>query len=172
MNVDKDQFRKLYESMYTPLFRIVKRIANNEDASEEIVQDTFIKVLDYWHKFETPDDAKYWLIRVAQNAALNWAKRSSKERVLYQKVYSEQRPAMDGPEHAHLKSETELLVQKALDKLPKKFREVLVLKEYGELGYKEIGKVLGITEGNVKVRVFRARDALAEALKELGYEVS
>ena len=172
MSVDTAQFRELYKAMYTPLFRIVKRITSNNDASEEIVQDTFIKVLDYWHKFETTDDARYWLIRVAQNAAINWAKRSSKEYKLYQKAYSEQHSAMASPEQVQLKTETEQLVQKALQILPEKFRQVLILKEYEELEYKEIGKVLGITEGNVKVRVFRAREALANALKELGYEVS
>ncbi|TFG83642.1 MAG: RNA polymerase subunit sigma-24, partial [Spirochaetales bacterium] len=46
------------------------------------------------------------------------------------------------------------------------FKTVLVLKEYGGLNYKEIGKVLGITEGNVKVRVFRAREALATLMRE------
>ena len=45
-------------------------------------------------------------------------------------------------------------------------REVLILKEYGDLNYKEIGKVLGITEGNVKVRVFRAREQLLKLLGE------
>lgn len=172
MSVDSSQFNDLYSAMYVPLFRIVKRITGNEDAAEEIVQDTFIKVLDYWSKFETTDDARYWLIRVAQNAAINWAKRSSKEHKLYQRVYSEQHVGMDGPEQTHLKTETEQLVQKALQMLPEKFKRVLILKEYGELDYKEIGKVLGITEGNVKVRVFRAREALAKALEELGYEVS
>ena len=44
-------------------------------------------------------------------------------------------------------------------------RTVLVLKEYGQLNYKEIGSILGITEGNVKVRVFRARERLLELLK-------
>ena len=41
-----------------------------------------------------------------------------------------------------------------------------MLKEYGDLNYKEIGKVLGITEGNVKVRVFRAREQLLKILGE------
>jgi len=43
-------------------------------------------------------------------------------------------------------------------------RMVLILKEYGDMNYKEIGKVLGISEGNVKVRVFRARERLASLL--------
>ena len=45
--------------------------------------------------------------------------------------------------------------------LPEKLRVVLIFKEYGEMNYKEIGRVLGISEGNVKVRVFRAREQLA-----------
>ena len=52
----------------------------------------------------------------------------------------------------------------ALEKLPKNMREVLVLREYGDLNYKEIGKVLGITEGNVKVRMFRAREQLEKLI--------
>ena len=45
-----------------------------------------------------------------------------------------------------------------------KLKEVIVLKEYGDMNYKDIGKVVGITEGNVKVRVFRARKLLEEML--------
>ena len=51
-----------------------------------------------------------------------------------------------------------------MSKLPPKLKEVIVLKEYGDMNYKEIGKVVGITEGNVKVRVFRARKLLEEML--------
>jgi len=52
-------------------------------------------------------------------------------------------------------------VVEALEQLPENLRIVLVLKEYGELNYKEIGRALGISEGNVKVRVFRARERLS-----------
>ena len=70
-----------------------------------------------------------------------------------------------------LKKETREEVREALDKLPENLRIVLILKEYGELNYKEIGRSLGISEGNVKVRVFRARERLsgilnAEAFKD------
>ena len=56
--------------------------------------------------------------------------------------------------------------REALKKLPKNLREVLMLREYGDLNYKEIAKVLGITEGNVKVRVFRAREQLLKLIGE------
>ena len=53
-----------------------------------------------------------------------------------------------------------------MNKLPEKLRMVLILREYAELNYKEIGRVLGITEGNVKVRIFRAREQLAKLIGE------
>jgi RNA polymerase sigma-70 factor (ECF subfamily) len=71
-----------------------------------------------------------------------------------------------------LKQESREEIRAALDKLPQNLRIVLILKEYGELNYKEIGRVLGINEGNVKVRVFRARERLALLLAEDGSHVS
>jgi RNA polymerase sigma-70 factor (ECF subfamily) len=65
-----------------------------------------------------------------------------------------------------LQEETRSLVQQALDRLPYKLRSVLVLKEYADLGYREISRILGISEGNVKVRVFRARERLALLLED------
>jgi len=53
----------------------------------------------------------------------------------------------------------------ALEKLPDNLRTVLVLKEYSEMNYREIGQALGINEGNVKVRVFRARERLTALLR-------
>ena len=56
--------------------------------------------------------------------------------------------------------------REALKKLPKNLQDVLMLREYGDMNYKEIGKVLGITEGNVKVRIFRAREQLVKLIGE------
>ena len=53
-----------------------------------------------------------------------------------------------------------------MNKLPEKLRIILILREYAEMNYKEIGRILGITEGNVKVRVFRAREQLAKIIGE------
>jgi len=63
-------------------------------------------------------------------------------------------------------------VRDALMKIPEKLRIVLILKEYEGMNYKEIAKVLGITEGNVKVRAFRARETLLSILNEGGSYVS
>ena len=65
-----------------------------------------------------------------------------------------------------LKKDSINKAREALKKLPKNLQDVLMLREYGDLNYKEIGKVLGITEGNVKVRIFRAREQLVKIIGE------
>ena len=65
-----------------------------------------------------------------------------------------------------IKEEVIQQVQRAFDELPESLKAVRQLKEYTDLNYKEIGAILGITEGNVKIRVFRARKKLLKILGE------
>ena len=164
---DSADFKKLYDATMSLLFKISFRIVNDEEAAEDLVHDSFIKANEKELVFPTLDDAKYWLIRVVKNASLNYAKRKVREAKAYHKALYEGRQEMESGETELLKKETIEKAKEALEKLPPKLKEVLVLREYGGMNYKEIGKILGITEGNVKVRVFRAREQL---LKYIGEE--
>lgn len=166
------EFRALYDETFTMLFRIARRIANSDEAAEDLVHDSYIKAVERWEIFPTRNDAKYWLIRVVKNNALNWIKRKGREQHVHQRFFKESNDSSESPEEETIKSEAIKDVRHYLDRLPEKFRVVLVLKEYGLLNYKEIGRTLGITEGNVKVRVFRAREALASLMREDGKDVS
>jgi RNA polymerase sigma factor (sigma-70 family) len=162
-------FRALYDEVSPILFRVAYRIAGSQEAAEDLVHEAFIR---FWEKkipFPSRDEAKYWLIRVVKNASLNHAKRSGRERKAYDRALRELGPESDNGEKALIREESRAEVIEALAKLPKPLRETLVLKEYGELNYKDIGRTLGITESNVKVRVFRAREKLAILLKEAGH---
>jgi len=158
------EFRKLYETVFPILFRVVYRITSSEEAAEDLCQEAFFRLHEKNMVFPSPDEAKYWLIRVAKNAALNYAKRKGRERKAYQRAFREDTRIEETGENLLIKKETREEVKEALDKLPENLRIVLILKEYGELNYKEIGRSLGISEGNVKVRVFRARERLAGLL--------
>lgn len=170
--VDDVAFKALYDETYAILFRVARRIANSDEAAEDIVHDSYIKAVERWSIFPTRDDAKYWLIRVVKNNALNWIKRKGREQKVYQRYLKEAERPSESPESEVLRGEDERSMRVYLERLPEKYRTVLVLKEYGLLNYKEIGKVLGIAEGNVKVRVFRAREALAAMMREDGIDVS
>jgi len=164
------EFRKLYETVFPILFRVAYRIAGSEEAAEDLCQEAFFRLHEKNMVFPSPDEAKYWLIRVVKNAALNYAKRKQREKKAYQKAFKEDTRIVETGEHYVLKNESREEVRKALEKLPENLKIVLILKEYGELNYKEIGRSLGISEGNVKVRVFRARERLAGLLNtETGF---
>jgi RNA polymerase sigma-70 factor (ECF subfamily) len=160
----QERFRQLYTTVFPILFRVVHRITVSEEAAEDICQEAFFRYHEKGMALPNPDEAKYWLIRVAKNMALNYAKRKGRERRAYQRAFREEYRSEEGGEGELLRKETRREVTEALEKLPENLRIVLLLKEYGELNYKEIGRVLGISEGNVKVRVFRARERLTALL--------
>jgi RNA polymerase sigma-70 factor (ECF subfamily) len=166
------EFRRLYDTVFPILFRVAYRIANSEEAAEDLCQEAFFRLYEKNMVFPNAEEAKYWLIRVVKNAALNYAKRKDRERKAYQKAFREYTRVEETGEHALIKQETQTEIQEALEQLPENLRMVLILKEYGELNYKEIGRALGISEGNVKVRVFRARERLTGLLTKDGSHVS
>ena len=164
----RGEFGRLYETVFPILFRVAYRITTSEEAAEDLCQEAFFRLHEKNMVFPSPDEAKYWLIRVVKNAALNYAKRKVRERKAYQKAFREDTRTVETGENILLKKETREEVLAALEKLPDNLKMVLILKEYGELNYKEIGRSLGISEGNVKVLVFRARERLAGLLNAEG----
>lgn len=158
-------FRMIYDSTFTLLYKVVWRVVNEEEAAEDLVHDSYIKASEKKMVFPSMDDAKFWLIRVVKNASLNYAKRKTREAKAYHKVLYESKKSSESADTTLLKEDAKRIALEALNKLPKSLREVLILREYGDLNYKEIGKVLGITEGNVKIRMFRAREQLEKLLE-------
>ncbi len=85
-NKDKDDamtsldFRRIYDMVFPILFRVSYRITNSEEAAEDLCQEAFFRLYEKNVVFPNPDEAKYWLIRVVKNAALNYAKRKERER--------------------------------------------------------------------------------------------
>lgn len=163
---DPHDFKRIYDETMQMLYKISFRIVNDEEAAEDLSHDSLIKANEKALVFPTLNDAKFWLIRVVKNASLNYVKRKARERKAYEKALYEDHRIFESGETLYLKGETVKTAQEALNKLPPKLKEVVVLAEYGDMNYKEIGKVVGISEGNVKVRIFRARKLLAEMLGE------
>lgn len=161
---DPRDFRAIYDATFRLLYTVSWRVVGDEEAAEDLVHDSYIKANEKAIVFPSLDDAKFWLIRVVKNASLNYAMRKTREKKAYHKAFYEDTRKAETGEQSVLRDEARRATVAALLELPKNLREVLVLREYGDLNYKEIGAVLGITEGNVKVRVFRAREKLEKLL--------
>ncbi len=163
--VDKEtDFRKIYDANITLLLKVAGRIVNDSDVAEDLVHDSLIKMHERSLVFPSMDDVKYWLLRVVKNAALNYVKRKNREKLAYEKIIKTERHEMETGETNLLKNDAQRRIKESLEKLPLNLKVVLILREYAELNYKEIGKILDISEGNVKVRVFRAREQLAKLI--------
>ncbi len=165
-------FEELYKDFFSDLVWISFRITGSQEASEDICQEAFLRLHSRLEKFPTRQDARYWLIRVAKNLSLNYFKRRKTERKAIKKVKEQPLPQMKTGEELLLEEESVQLVKEALNRLPEKFSQVLILKEYSDLSYREIGKIMGISEGNVKVRAFRARNMLEQLLNKEDHHVS
>ncbi|MBO4388651.1 MAG: RNA polymerase sigma factor [Spirochaetales bacterium] len=165
---DEAAFRQVYEQVFPVVMRVAFHVTYNMDVSEDICQDAFIRFFDKNMVFQTMDDAKFWLIRVTKNLAINHVKRKAREAASMEKL-KQVTPTSSYKDGASelLFQETTENVRKAVSQLSEKYKTVIVLKEYAGLDYQQIGKVLNISESNVKVRVHRARKEL-EAL--LGME--
>jgi RNA polymerase sigma factor (sigma-70 family) len=161
-----DDFRKLYDATMELLFKVAFRVVNDQETAEDLVHDSYIKANEKALVFPSLNDATYWLIRVVKIASLNFVKRKGREKRAYQKALYEDHRSMPSGETDYLRAESIDKAKIALNKLPEKLKEVLILREYADMNYKDIGKTLGITEGNVKVRVFRAREQLAKLIGE------
>jgi RNA polymerase sigma factor (sigma-70 family) len=154
---DTESFRDVYQSSFPTLIRVAYHITVDMDAAEDICQEAFIRFYNRTIPFPSREQALFWLIRVVKNLSFNYRKRKGRETKAIDRIIQEPLRQEASGEDILLEKETVRLVQAALEQLPEKMRTVLVLKEYADLNYRQISKILHISETNVKVRVHRAR---------------
>ena len=159
-------FDVVYETLFPIIYRVSLRVTGDREVAEDLCHEAFIKLMERPDLLESLVQSKYWLIRVVKNLSLNHEKRRTRERAAYSKYLRLSVSTTESSEKQVMKEETRTDVQAALDALPFNLRAPLVFREYADLSYKEIGGILGISESNVKVRIFRARERLGKALAE------
>ena len=166
-------FDRIYRNLFPTLFRVAYRICLDKGLAEDICQEAFMRYLRRPAALPDLDQTRFWLLRVVRNLSLNVEKRRKRELRANRDVTRAPSTAPDDTADGQaLRAETRTAVQSALGRLPINLRTALVMREYGDLSYREIAAVLRISEGNVKVRVFRARQRLAKILDPSSLHVS
>ena len=169
---------KYERRVYTRALRIVGREADAED----VVQETFLSVVEHLGAFREESAFAGWLLRIAANHALKLLRKRRGLSTVPLREEGEgegfERPAYiarwrEEPERLAERPEVKRLLAEALDELDEKHREVFVLRDVEGLSTEEAAAALGITSGNVKVRLLRARLRLRERLtRVLGDEAT
>ena len=167
MDVEGDSsytFRDVYDDVFPVLIKVVYHIIRDRGVAEDLCQEAFIRYYNKRIPLPSIQESRYWLIRVAKNLAFNYRKRKIREVNAVDKIKHERQKVQKDSHDGLVEEEDITAIRAAVDSLPVKYRSVLILKEYGELNYKEIAKILHISENNVKIRVYRARVLLEKEL--------
>ena len=165
--VDFDaEFREAYARLFPIIFRVALRISGDSARAEDLCHEAFLKYYQKGRDIPDVEQAKYWLIRVVKNLSYNSAKRKDRERRAVERLGRYESSSVSSVMEDLEKAIEKGAIRDLLQLLPHSQRICLVLKEYEGLTYREIGTILGISENNVKVRVFRGREKLGKLFKE------
>lgn len=164
---DLDKLGLLFERYKRPLYGFFFGMNRSQELSEDLIQNTFLRVLKYRHLFRGDGNFKTWLFHIARNVRHDQFR---KEKIKHKEALEDWQDRLhedDNLAAAIQHDEEHQMLAMAMDRLPEDKREILLLSKYQEKKYKEIGEILGCSEGAVKVKVFRALQELKGVYEQL-----
>ena len=156
------------------LLNFIYRFLNDLDRSEDLVQDTLLKL--YTHKDSYKEIAKFstWLYTIAANLARTELRKIKRRKTfsITELSYNDREFVIsstdEGPGEENFSQNFEKNVQRALAELPDDFKTIIILRDIQELSYDEISKIVEVPLGTVKSRINRGRVKLQQLLKKKG----
>jgi RNA polymerase sigma-70 factor (ECF subfamily) len=174
---DYAAFESLVRKYERRIYRLAMRIVRQRQDAEEVVQQTFLSVLEHLDGFRQQSGFATWLMRIATNQALALLRRRASHPTVSLSEASESEEGLprprfvaqwrDPPEQIVADRETRQRLTEILDELDLKYSLVFVLRDLEGFSTHEVAETLGISESNVKVRLSRARLMLRERLTQL-----
>jgi len=161
-----------------PVFNFILRFTGQRARAEDLLQETWLKVVRSAGDYEPKAKFTTWLYTIARNLCVDSARKESHRQAESLDASADdarglsERVAGDGPTPDREAYNLRLrpLLQKALDSLPAEQREVFLLREYSGIAFKEIAGITGVPEPTVKSRMRYALEGLRRALGELGVD--
>jgi RNA polymerase sigma-70 factor (ECF subfamily) len=169
---DQRAFVELIDRYKARIFHTTLRILDNREDAEDAAQDTFVRAHRGLENFREDAAFSTWIYRICVNVCLNLLE--SRKRFKTQDIDNtpiEDLPYTESPENSLEDDDLQTRVFSAAEKLPAKYRTVLVLYHLQHLMYQEIAEIMQMPIGSVKTHLFRARAMLRErVLREFPQE--
>ena len=153
--------------LFARLYNFAHWLTQDRAAAEDLVQETYMKALRGFSSFRQGTNFRAWMYKILRNtfltsqaglkASASLSLDSDEDKVV-------EPTAAENPESTVLARAEQETIQKALEDLPVKFREIILLCDAEEMSYQEIGETLAIPIGTVMSRLSRARKAMRELL--------
>jgi len=164
---DEDAFAVIVTRHKAPLFSFILGMVQDEGAAADIFQETFLRVIKNISRYEERGMFRAWLFSTARNLAMDHFRREGRGTISLDAPVDEEEsgatmadsiaaPAAHGPEPSLEAKEDREMVLRAIAKLPAEMREVLLMREYSGMSFKEIAAALDIPIGTALARMSRA----------------
>lgn len=172
---DTDAFEMFFERHRERVRFHIGKIVRNPDATEDVLQETFLRVWTHADQWDNSGPCTSWLLKIATNLALNNLRSQRRKREVPLEGYSQTTEREDSsvpewmvddaaisPEEALEISERLAMARRLVDDLPEEKREVIRLVHESDMGISQAAETLGIPEGTIKSRLHNARKHLAQ----------
>lgn len=161
---DTQAFRDLIERHQSRLYSFAYGMMQNSEAARDVVQETFIAAYQALPRYNPQGTFYAWLHKIAMNQCLRHL-RNKKWTVPWEDVDPLVTDTAPDPEQSLVSDEKRRRIRKAIKRLPKDYREVIVLRYDSELSYLEIAETLGVPVSTIETRLFRAKEKLRRMLQ-------
>ena len=170
---DTEAFEALVLEHQNKVYSLALRMVGNEEDARDMAQEAFIRAFNSLSGFRGDSKFSVWLYRLTSNICIDFLRSRTKKHaasLTWTDDEGEDAGEMEIPDETYSperlleRTLTRESVRRGLDSLSPQYREILLLREINGLSYEEIGRALGIEEGTVKARIFRARKKLCDFL--------
>lgn len=170
---DTDAFERVFGLYRGPIYSYLARTTGDRHLAEDFLQDVFLRMVENIGRYQESGRFEAWIFRIAANRVRDWARRKSRtERVGGATMAGEDeeasapvdRPVEAPPEAAMMQREDVTRLEAAMASLDEEEREILMLRHYSELSFREISELKGSPIGTVLARSHRALLKLRERM--------
>jgi RNA polymerase sigma-70 factor (ECF subfamily) len=159
------------------LYRYARRLTMDTREAEDLLQETFLRALRFWHQYQKGTNCKAWLFRIMRNLSINRAQSKARSPVkdsledteewsLFGKLKDKDELSNESPEKMFFTHNWSPEIVNAMAKLPEEYRSAIILCDVEGFAYQEIADILEIPIGTVRSRLNRARSKLQSLLLE------
>lgn len=171
---DRKAYAVLVERYKDLVHDLVYRMVGDAGKAEDIAQEAFVKAYLSLRQFRGESRFSTWLCRIAMNRCKDMLRTRSREVLMLDGRDGEPYPSdltdeRETPAVTLEQREREEVLRRALARLPRKYREAVVLRHIEGMDFNQIGSLLGIAAGAAKVRTFRGREMLRSLLEREGF---
>ena len=159
-------FRNDVLPLKNKLFRLALRITLNREEAEDVVQDTMIKVWNARERWQDLESIEAFSLTIARNLSLDRIKKKENQNDSIENEKIEQPDTASTPSERMIQKDKLDIVRKMIDELPEKQQSCLQLRDIEGKAYREIAEILEITEEQVKVNIFRARQTVKQRFQQ------